>query len=165
MNEKYFEETIAQIYEHVDNAKGVAFSQDKCMVDRNLILNLLDELNERLPSELKKARMMLDSQDELQTVAKRKAEMILKDAHEKQKKMISEHEIYVEAKAQANEMVRAAQTKIAEMRKAAVEFVDESLRVTEETIAQSLSDVRDTRSKFRTIKGASNKNTAIIEDV
>ena len=166
MNDKYFEETIAQIYELVDNAKNVPFSQDKCAVDRNQILNLLDELNERLPSELKQARMMLESQDELQTAAKRKAELILKDASDKQRKLVSETEVYAEAKAQANEMVRAAQAKITEMRKAAIEFVDESLRVTEETIAQSLSDVRDTRAKFRNIKGASSKgNNAIIEEV
>ena len=166
MNEKYFEETIAQIYEMVENAKGVAFSQDKCAVDRNAILNLLDELNERLPSELKQARMMLEHNDELVTAAKRKAEQILKEANEKQRKLVSEHEVYLEAKANANEMHRASQAKIAEMRKAAIDFVDESLRVTEETIAQSLSDVRSTRAKFRNIKGASNKtNNAIIEEV
>ena len=166
MNDKYFEETISQIYEMVENAKGVTFSQDKCAVDRNAILNLLDELNERLPSDLKQARMMLEANDELVTAAKHKREQILKEASDKARKMVSEHAIYMEAKAQANEMVRAAQEKISEMRKAAIEFVDESLKFTEETIAQALSDVRNTRSKFRNVKGSSNKSSnAIIEDV
>ena len=40
MNDKYFEETISQIYEMVENAKGVTFSQDKCAVDRNVMITL-----------------------------------------------------------------------------------------------------------------------------
>lgn len=167
MNDKYFEETIGQIYDIVEGAKTSSFNKDKVVLDKNQILNLLDELSERLPGELKQARVMLESNAELVTAAKRKAEQILKDAAEKARKLVSEQEIYQEAKARANEMVRSAQQKAAEVNKAAIEFMDESLKTTEETIAQALSDVRNTRAQFRAIRGgSSNKaNSAIIEDI
>ena len=160
------EDIIGELYDLVQAARTMPLAMDKCILERDKVLDLLDEIIAQLPSELKQARMMLEHNDELVTAAKRKAEQILKDASERARKLVTEHEVYLEAKAQANEMHRASQQKIAEMRKAAIDFVDESLRVTEETIAQSLSDVRSTRQKFRNIKGSSNKpNTAIIEDV
>ena len=128
MNDKYFEETIGQIYDLVEGAKTSSFNKDKVVLDKN---------------------------------------QILKDAAEKARKLVSEQEIYQEAKARANEMVRSAQQKAAEVNKAAIEFMDESLKTTEETIAQALSDVRNTRAQFRAIRGgSSNKaNSAIIEDI
>ena len=169
MSDKYFEETISQLYDLVEGAKTGALNKDKIVVDKNQILNLLDELSERLPGELKQARVMLESNTELVTAAKRKAEQILKEAAEKARKLVSEQEIYQEARTRANEMVRSAQVKSAEVNKAAIEFMDDALRQTEEAIAQALSDVRNTRSQFRAIKGSGNggnkNSSAIIEDI
>ncbi len=168
MNDKYFEETISQIYDLVDGAKTSSFNKDKVILDKNQILNLLDELSERLPGELKQARIMLESNAELVTAAKRKAEQIQKDAAEKARRLVSETEIYREAKERANEMVRSAQLKAAEVNKAAIQFMDDSLKATEETIAQALGDVRNTRAQFRAIKGGSAGNKApspIIDEI
>ncbi len=168
MNEKYFLDTISQIYDMVENAKSASFNKTMCLVERDTILNLLDDLNDRLPSELKQARMMIESNDELVTAAKHKAEAMLKDAAEKQRRMVSDHEVYQEAKARANEMVRSAQLKAAQVNTAAIEFMDKALKETEETINAALGNVRDTRAQFRSIKGgsgSSNKPSAIIEDI
>ena len=168
MNEKYFLDTIGQIYDLVENAKSSSFNKTMCLVDRDTILNLLDDLNDRLPSELKQARMMLENNEEIVTAAKHKAEAMLKDAAEQQRRMISEHEVYQEAKARANEMVRSAQLKAAQVNVAAIDFLDKALKETEETINAALGSVRDTRSQFRSIKGGSgnsSKPSAIIEDI
>lgn len=166
MNDKYFKEVIDQLYEMVETAKSVPFSAEKCAVERNAVLNLLDELNERMPSDLKQARMMIEANDELVTAAKRKAEGILKEASEKARKMVSEEAVYLEAKAQANDMVRAAQEKVNELRKVTVNYVDEALRKTEEAIAEALGEVRNSRGQFRSVSGTPAKNQSpIIEEV
>ena len=168
MNEKYFLDTISQIYDLVENAKSSSFNKSMCLVERDAILNLLDDLNDRLPSELKQARIMLENNEEIVTAAKYKAETMLKDAAEQQRRMITEHEVYQEAKARANEMVRSAQLKAAQVNSAAIEFMDEALKNTEETINAALGNVRELRGQFRSIKGGSsnsNKNSAIIEDI
>ena len=51
-------------------------------------------------------------------------------------------------------MVAATQNKITELRKASNAYMDEALRRTEEAIAQSLNEVRDTRVRFRAVTEA-----------
>jgi hypothetical protein len=46
---------------------------------------------------------------------------------------------------------------MAELRKVSNEYMDDALRRTEEAIAQSLSEVRDTRVKFKTLAEAQEK--------
>ena len=167
MNEKYFLDTISQIYDLVENAKSASFNKTMCVVERDTILNLLDDLNDRLPAELKQARMMLENNEEIVTAAKHKAELMQKEAAEQQRRMITEHEVYREAKARANEMVRSAQLKVAQVNVAAIDFMDEALKDTEETINACLGSVRELRGQFRSIKGGSNNNkpSPIIEDI
>ena len=64
-------------------------------------------------------------------------------------------------------MVRAAQEKIKELKQVTNDYVDDSLRRTEEAVAEALSGIRDSRSKFRALVNpqAPKANSAIIEDV
>ena len=66
-------------------------------------------------------------------------------------------------------MVRAAQDKIKELKQVTNDYVDDSLRRTEEAVAESLAEIRESRSKFRALvnpqqRQASN-SSPIIEDV
>ena len=46
------------------------------------------------------------------------------------------------------------------------DYVDDSLRTTEEAVAQALAEIRDSRSKFRAlVNPQARNNSAIIEDV
>lgn len=169
MNEHGIEELIGTLYEMVQDAKNVPFSGDKCALERDRVLDLLDEISNQLPGELKQAKTIVDSRGELITNAKREAEGILKTAQAQARQLVSQEAIYLEAKNQANEMVRAAQDKIKELKQVTNDFVDDSLRRTEEAVAEALSEIRDSRSKFRALVNPqtrpANNNTAIIEDV
>ena len=164
MNEHGIEELIGTLYEMVQDARSVPFSSDKCAVEREKVLDLLDEISNQLPGELKQAKTIVDSRSELITNAKREAENIMKSAQAHQ--LVSQEAIYLEAKNQANDMVRAAQDKIKELKKVTNDYVDESLRRTEEAVAEALSEIRNSRSKFRALVNPQAKNnSAIIEDV
>ena len=161
MNEHGIEELIGTLYEMVQDARSVPFSSDKCAVEREKVLDLLDEISNQLPGELKQAKTIVDSRSELITNAKREAENIMKSAQ-----LVSQEAIYLEAKNQANDMVRAAQDKIKELKKVTNDYVDDSLRRTEEAVAEALSEIRNSRSKFRALVNPQAKNnSAIIEDV
>ena len=100
------EEAISQLYEMVQEARAVPLSSEKCMVERDRILDLLDEISNELPGELKQAKTIVDSRSEVITSAKRDAEAIRKQAQLEAKQMASQEAIYQEAKAQA-ELVAA----------------------------------------------------------
>lgn len=78
--------------------------------------------------------------------------------------MITKEAIYAEAKRRSEEMVGQTQTKIAQLRKAGNDYMDDALRQTEETIAKALEDVRETRMKFRTITGAQEQRRAELPE-
>lgn len=169
MNEHGIEELIGTLYEMVQDAKSVPFSSDRCALERERVLDLLDEISNRLPGELKQAKTIVDSRSELITSAKREAEGILKQAQAQARQLVSQEAVYAEAKSQANEMVRAAQDKIKELKQVTNDYVDDSLRRTEEAVAESLAEIRESRSKFRALvnpqqRQASN-SSPIIEDV
>ncbi len=166
MNEHGIEELIGILYEMVQDAKNVPFSGDKCSVEREKVLDLLDEISNQLPGELKQAKTIVESRTELISNAKREAESILKGAQMQARQLVTQEAIYLEAKNQANEMVRAAQEKIKELKQVTNDYVDDALRTTEEAVAQSLAEIRDSRAKFRALVNPQAKaNTAIIEDV
>lgn len=166
MNEHGMEDIIGTLYELVQDAKSVPFSGDKCSIDRNRVLDLLDELSNRLPGELKQAKTIVDSRAEIITSAKREAEGILKAAQAQARQLVTQEAIYAEAKTQANEMVRAAQDKIKELKQVTNDYVDDALRRTEEAVAEALSQVRDSRGKFRALVNPQTRAASpIIEDV
>ena len=89
MNEHGIEELIGTLYEMVQDARSVPFSSDKCAVEREKVLDLLDEISNQLPGELKQAKTIVESRNEVITNAKREAENILKQAEQRAKQMIS----------------------------------------------------------------------------
>ena len=60
MNEHGIEELIGTLYEMVQDARSVPFSSDKCAVEREKVLDLLDEISNQLPGELKQAKTIVD---------------------------------------------------------------------------------------------------------
>lgn len=165
MNERGIEEVISTLYEMVQDARGVPLSADKCIVERDRVLDLLDEISNQLPGELKQARTIVESRGEVINNAKREAENILKQAQNQARQMVSESEIYREAEIEANDMMARAQGKIKELKEATNDYVDDAMRRTEESIAQALAEIRDSRAKFSALVGNQKQNPAIIEEV
>ena len=160
------EEAISQLYEIIQDARSVPLSSDKCMVERDQILDLLDEISNELPNELKQAKTIVDSRSEVITSAKRDAEAIRKQAQQDAKRMASEEAVYLEAKAQAEELVRSAENKVRELKQVTNDYVDDAMKRTEDAIAQSLSEIRESRTKFRAlVNPQAAKPSPIIEDI
>ena len=160
MNEQTIEDIISALYDMVQDARGVPLASDKCIVERDKVLDMLDEIIAQLPAELKQARTIVESRNELIGQARREAETLIRQAQEKANQMVTEETIYQEAKRQCQEMVQQTQARMAELRKASNDYMDDALRRTEEAIAMSLEDVRDTRTKFRTLVEAQEKRAA-----
>lgn len=160
MNEQNIEDVISTLYDMVQDARALPLAADKCIVERDKVLDMLDEIIAQLPVELKKARTIVESRNELIGQARREAENLLTQAQEKADQMVKEEAIYQEAKRQCQEMILQTQSRMAEIRKASNDYMDDALRRTEEAIALSLDDVRDTRAKFRALVESQEKKAA-----
>ena len=153
MNEQHIEDIISALYTMVEDARALPLGADKCILERDKVLDMLDEIIAQMPAELKQSRAIVESRNELIGQARREAEGIVREAQQKAEELVSEQAIYLEAKRQCQEMVEAAQARIEQLKKASNAYMDDALRATEETIAQSLADVRETRARFRSLTG------------
>ena len=135
------EEIITTLYEMVQDAWSLPLGGEKCVVERDKVLDLLDEISNQLPGELKQAE-------------------------QRARQMISREEITKQAEQQAAEMIKAAQTKIKELRQVTNDYVDDAMKRTEDAIAQSLGEIRESRTKFRAlVNPQAAKPSPIIEDI
>ena len=159
MNEQNIEDIISALYDMVQDARALPLGADKCILERDKVLDMLDEILAQLPIELKQARTIVESRNELIGQARREAETLIRQAQDQANKMVAEEAIYQEAKRQCQEMVQQTKTRMAELRRASNDYMEDALRRTEEAVAMSLEDVRDTRAKFRALIEAQEKRS------
>lgn len=148
------EDIIGSLYDMVQDARAMPLAADKCILERDRVLDMLDEIIAQLPGELKQSRTIVESRNELINQARREAEGIIRQAQEQANQMVTKEAIYAEAKKRSEELVGQTQNRINQIRKAGNEYMDDALRRTEETITQALKEVSDTRMKFRTVTEA-----------
>ena len=165
MSEHTTEDIIGALYDRVQDARSMPLAADKCILERDKVLDMLDEIIAQLPGELKQSRTIVESRNELISQARREAENILREAQEKAKQMVTKEAIYQEAKKRSEELVSQTQNKISQLRQAGNAYMDESLRQTEEAISQALAEVRETRMKFRTVTEAQEQRRIANVDV
>ena len=131
-------ELIDQLYTMVSEAWGVPLGNEKCIVERDQVLEILDEIKTAMPVELSEAKRLVSARDEFINNAKREAEGIRNQAEERARALVDDQEIVRIAKARSNEMLASTQAKADALRRASSQFCDEALRRTEEAISAAL---------------------------
>ena len=112
MEEKDVQRLLDMLYGMIDEAKSAAFSSDKCIINRDEALDLLDEIRAKLPLELKKARELIAARSEYVAGAKKEVEKMLRQAELDAKVIVSESETIQLARQKSNEIVRRAERQL-----------------------------------------------------
>lgn len=146
-------ELIDQLFASIADAKGFPLSVDKCILDRDNALDLLEEIRAQLPAEVAEAKRIVSAKAEVIRKTREEAEQIKKDASAEAARMVEKESIVLAAKKRAQEIVEEAEQKSADLRRASSAYADELLRKTEETLNQSLDGVRRSRLSFRSASG------------
>lgn len=134
--------------EQIANAAKVPMSA-KCMVDREEMFELIKELRERVPEEIKQANWIKDERQKILAEAKKEANNILKEAEIRFQAMVDEHEITKRATEQAKETVANANRKAKEIRLGTKDYVDGLLGVLENSLAEKLKVVQEDRKSLK----------------
>ena len=163
MSDRNMEDIIGALYDVVQDARAMPLAADKCILERDQVLDMLDEILAQMPSELKQSRTIVESRNELISQARREAETIIRQAQDQARAMVTKEAIYVEAQRRSEEIAEQTQRKLMQLQKACNDYMDDALRRTEETISGALDDVRDTRTRFRSITEAQAQRKAASE--
>lgn len=150
------EELLEMLFNMIDDAKSMPLTSDKCIIERDKALDLLDEIREQFPMELSEARKLVAARAEYIASAKREGELIRKQAEDQARQILAEDELLAQAKLKGNEMIRTAEERSRELRRAANEYCEDALRRTEEAVAEAYNEIKQSRSRFRAAAAAIN---------
>ena len=145
---------LNMLHAMITEAWGVPLGAEKCVIDRDKALDILDEIRGQFPTEIAEAKRLLDARADFINNAKREAEAIKRSAEERARQLIDEQEIIKISRAKSNEMLSHAETSSSEIRRVANEYVDDAMHRTEEALAAALEEIRQSRQRFRQVARA-----------
>lgn len=147
-------ELVEALYEMIDEAKGVPLSSDKCVLERDKALDLLDEIKAQFPMELSEAKKLIAARADYIEKAKREGEAIRQQAEAEAKRLLAADELTAKAKQMHNDMIRKAEERSRELRRAANEYCEDVMRRTEEAITEAGIELKNARARFRSAASA-----------
>ena len=140
---------IDMIYERIEEAKAPALKPNMSIVERNEILDLLDELRAQLPVELKRAKDLLTAREKFIDETKREADYIRRQAEMEAQSKVSDSEVLYAAREKARQIVATAEERSRQLYQVANEYAEDVMARTEEAVQAALDEVKESRIRFR----------------
>ena len=150
MEEKDVQRLLDMLYGMIDEAKSATFSSEKCVINREEALDLLDEIRGKMPLELKKARELIAARNDYVAGAKKEAEKLMKQAELDAKTIVSESEIIQQARQKASEIVRRAEERSQELYQVTNAYTEDALKRAAEAVQAAFDELQQSRQQFRT---------------
>ena len=141
-------ERIDELQLLVEEAKAVPLSSS-AVINRDEFLELLAQLKEAVPDEVRQARWMSRDRDELLARARKEAERIVTEAQEQRDRLLSRTEIVSAAHREAERITDEGKERSARMRIEAEDYIDQKLAAFEILLNKTLSTVARGREQLR----------------
>ncbi len=120
------ETLLRQLFEMVENARNLPMSTS-VRIERDEVLDLIEEAVNRLPEELRAARWLLKEREEFRARTRREAEDVISEATERVAHMVQRTEVVKSADARAREILDDAETRARQMMHEAEDYCDQKL--------------------------------------
>jgi F0F1-type ATP synthase membrane subunit b/b' len=143
------EDLIDEMYALLEKAWSLPLSHGRTVVDGDEVRQILDELRESLPQEVRKARAIVADRAKILADAKKEADGIIRVAEERSKVLMNQETILRQAQKQANELIATTQKQTRDMRRASSEYVDDLMRRADESLSSNLTELRNTRQSLK----------------
>lgn len=153
-------ELLDILYGMVSEAWGVPLGNDKCIIEREKAIEIINDIKASLPSSIAESKRLVAARDEFIGNAKREAEALRKSAEEKARSLMEEQEIVRVAKAKSAEMISSAEARSNELRKVASDYVEQIMRQAEESVNNALSTIQTAHKALQAAGNAAPKNAS-----
>jgi hypothetical protein len=132
---------LQQLEDLVREAKSMPLSSS-ALVNRDEVLELIQEMKETLPEEIKQARWVVKDREELLGKARAEGERIVSDARDEQLRMARQEEIVARAKEEAERIVAEADEEGRRIRLESEDYVDAKLAAFEIALRKIQDEAR-----------------------
>ena len=138
-------ETLEDIME---KSRNVPFS-NKCIVDKEEILDIIKEIRLKLPEEIKQAKWVKEERQRILVEAQKEADGIIKEAENRIISMIDEHEITRKANEKKVEIIETANEMSREIKTGTEEYADGVLAGIEVALEDALKVIKNNRKELK----------------
>lgn len=138
-------ETLEDILE---KSKKVPFT-NKAVVDKDEIVEIIQEIRLKLPDELKQAKWIKEERQRILLEAQKEADGVVKEAESRIISMIDEHEITRKAYDQKNEIIETANEMSREISKGTKEYADSVLAGIEVALQDAMKVIQNNRKELK----------------
>lgn len=138
-------ETLEDILER---SKGVPFS-NKCIIDKEELLEIIKEIRLKLPEEMKQAKWVKEERQRILVEAQKEADDIVKEAENRIISMIDEHEITRKAYEKKAEIIETANEMSREISKGTKDYADNILSGLEVALEDALKIIQNNRKELQ----------------
>ena len=138
-------ETLEDIME---KSRNVPFS-NKCIVDKEEILDIIKEIRLKLPEEIKQAKWVKEERQRILVEAQKEADGIIKEAENRIISMIDEHEITRKAYEKKVEIIETANEMSREIKSGTEEYADGVLAGIEVALEDALKIIQNNRKELK----------------
>jgi cell division septum initiation protein DivIVA len=142
------ETLLRRLHDSIANARPMPLSAS-VMVNRDEILELLDEAMARLPDEVRQARWLLKEREEFLAKVQREADDILDEARTLAQRMVQRTEVVRAAQQTARRTVEEADAEARRLRLEAEDFCDQKLASFEIVLDRTLKVVQAGRARLQ----------------
>jgi len=134
---------LAQLEQIVRDAKSMPLSSS-VLISRDEVLEMVHEMQESLPEEIKQARWVVKDREELLAKARAEGDRIIEQAHEEQRRMGMKDAVAKRAQEESARMLQEAEDTTVGMRREAEDYVDAKLAQFEIALRKILEDAQGT---------------------
>jgi cell division septum initiation protein DivIVA len=142
---------INQLEEMVRDAKSMPLSSS-ALLNRDEVLELIEQMKDSLPDEIKQARWIVKDREELLAKARRDAEAMVEQGRQEQLRLASHEAVVQKAHVESERILQEAGDDARRLRLEAEDYVDAKLAQLESALQRILEDIVGTNQALaRTI--------------
>ncbi|MCL1914377.1 MAG: ATPase [Eubacteriaceae bacterium] len=142
-------ELLDNLQNEVENAGGVPFLSNKVILERDELLDIIEDIRSSLPEELKEAKRIIDEENRIKATAQRKASGLIEEAKVQKQQLIDTNTITKNAYEEADAIVRAAKQEASKLRARSIEYCSNLLGKAAEELKALLSTIDENRAELR----------------
>ncbi len=154
-------ELLDELEDIIDKGASVPFS-GRCILDKEELLDVLQEIKLKLPDDLKQAKWIKEERQRILQEAQTESDNLIKSAEDKIIAMVNENEITKKAIVQGNQIIENARQNAQQISDSSYNYADNLLETVEKVVMSSMKDLEQCINIVRTNRSDMRSNGNVV---
>ena len=154
-------ELLDELEDIIDKGASVPFS-GRCILDKEELLDVLQEIKLKLPDDLKQAKWIKEERQRILQEAQTESDNLIKSAEDKIIAMVNENEITKKAIVQGNQIIENARQNAQQISDSSYSYADNLLETVEKFVMSAMKDLEQCINIVRTNRSDMRSNGNVV---